>query len=147
MTLSECGAGTSRVSFSAIATGESVRAVDPGTTVREVTRIVARGGWPGNRELSDARADLRQLEGIRRDVNGAEGVMKDENIPTMIAGLSRLMVVEDLPAWAPALRSRTRLTVAFVRHFVDPSLAVDSRCGETGPFTGRSSGCEPHCAP
>ena len=165
MTLSECGAGTSQVSFSAIATGESVRAADPGTTVREVARLVARGGWPGNLELSDARAvrqlraylgeiaraDLRQLEGIRRDpqtvlrllrslarnvgtpastsairryVNGAEGVMKDETIATMIAGLSRLMVVEDLPAWAPALRSRTRLRAAFVRHFVDPSLAV-----------------------
>lgn len=71
-----------------------------------------------------ASANLRQWKGIRRDVNGAEGVMKDETIATMIAGLSRLMVVEDLPASAPALRSRTRPRAAFVRHFVDPSLAV-----------------------
>ncbi|MFN2375438.1 MAG: DUF4143 domain-containing protein [Candidatus Binatia bacterium] len=31
---------------------------------------------------------------------------------------------EDLPAWAPSLRSRTRLRAASVRHFVDPSLAI-----------------------
>ncbi len=173
MTLSGCGEGTSRVSLAAIARGESVRAADPGTTVREVARMVARGGWPGNLQLSDARAtrqvraylgeiaraDLRRVEGIRRDpqtvlrllrslarnagtpastsairrdVNGAEGVMKDETIAAMVSGLSRLMVVEDLPAWAPALRSRTRLRAASVRHFVDPSLAVAAVGSDAG---------------
>ena len=34
------------------------------------------------------------------------------------------MIVEDQPAWAPHLRSRTRLRAASKRHFVDPSLAV-----------------------
>ncbi|MEI6363875.1 MAG: DUF4143 domain-containing protein [Actinomycetes bacterium] len=165
MTLAESGLGTPAVSWAAIASGESVRAADPGVTVRDVARMVARGGWPGNLELSDARAgrqlrgylaeiarvDLRQVEGIRRDpqtilrllrslarntgtpasvagisrdVNGADGVIKAETISGMIAGLSRLMVVEDLPAWAPSLRSRTRLRAAPVRHFVDPSLGV-----------------------
>jgi predicted AAA+ superfamily ATPase len=38
--------------------------------------------------------------------------------------LERLLVVEDLPAWDPALRSRTRLRSAPTRHFVDPSLAA-----------------------
>ncbi|MSW80370.1 MAG: DUF4143 domain-containing protein [Actinobacteria bacterium] len=146
MTLSGCGEGTSRVSLAAIARGESVRAADPGTTVREVARMVARGGWPGNLQLSDARAtrqvraylgeiaraDLRRVEGIWRDVNGAEGVMKDETIAAMVSGLSRLMVVEDLPAWAPALRSRTRLRAASVRHFVDPSLAVAAVGSDAG---------------
>jgi hypothetical protein len=165
MTLAESGMGTPAVSWAAIASGESVRAADPGVTVRDVARMVARGGWPGNLQLSDARAgrqlrgylgeiariDLRQVEGIRRDpqtilrllrslarntgtpasvaaisrdVNGAEGVIKAETISGMITGLSRLTVVEDLPAWAPSLRSRTRLRAAPVRHFVDPSLAV-----------------------
>lgn len=146
MTLSECGQGTSRVSLAAIARGESLRAADPGITVREVARMVARGGWPGNLQLSDARAtrqaraylgeiaraDLRRVEGIRRDVNGVEGVMKDETIAAKISGLSRLMVVEDLPAWAPALRSRTRLWAASVRLFVDPSLAVAAVGADAG---------------
>jgi predicted AAA+ superfamily ATPase len=34
------------------------------------------------------------------------------------------MVVDDVPAWSPRLRSRTRLRVAPTRHFADPSLAV-----------------------
>lgn len=38
--------------------------------------------------------------------------------------LGRLMVVEDQPAWAPHLRSRTTLRTTPVRHFVDPSLAA-----------------------
>jgi len=35
-----------------------------------------------------------------------------------------VFVVEDLPTWSPALRSRTVLRAAPTRHFVDPSLAV-----------------------
>jgi predicted AAA+ superfamily ATPase len=38
--------------------------------------------------------------------------------------LSRLMIVEDQPAWAPHLRSKVRLRKSSKRHFVDPSLAV-----------------------
>ena len=34
------------------------------------------------------------------------------------------MVVEDQPAWAPRIRSRSRLRKAPKRHFIDPSLAV-----------------------
>jgi len=34
------------------------------------------------------------------------------------------MVVEDQPAWAPHLRSKSRIRSASKRHFVDPSLAV-----------------------
>ena len=34
------------------------------------------------------------------------------------------MIVEDLPAWQPHLRSRTTLRTTPVRHFADPSLAV-----------------------
>lgn len=38
--------------------------------------------------------------------------------------LKRLMVVEDQPAWAPHLRSRSKLRTTPTRHFVDPALAV-----------------------
>jgi predicted AAA+ superfamily ATPase len=165
MTLSESGDGSGGVSFASVANGDSVRAADPGQTVRDVARMVARGGWPGNLELSDVRAlrkvrgylneiartDLSQAEGFRRDptsilrlmrslarnsgtpaslaaitrdVNGSQGSMKSETVAAMIAGLSRLMVVEDLPAWAPSIRSRTRLRASSIHHFVDPSLAV-----------------------
>ena len=41
-----------------------------------------------------------------------------------VTALERLMIVEDQPAWATHLRSRSRLRGAPKRHFVDPSLAV-----------------------
>lgn len=36
----------------------------------------------------------------------------------------RLMLIEDLPAWSPALRSRSRLVRTGKRYFTDPSLAA-----------------------
>jgi predicted AAA+ superfamily ATPase len=65
-----------------------------------------------------------KIESIRADVNGADGATKHETISDYMNALSRLMVTEDLTAWAPALRSRTRLRALPIRHFVDPSLAV-----------------------
>ncbi len=38
--------------------------------------------------------------------------------------LSRLFIVEDPPAWSPALRSGGPLPSAITRYFVDPSLAA-----------------------
>jgi len=50
--------------------------------------------------------------------------MKQETAADYLDALSRLMVVEDQPAWAPHLRSKSRIRSASKRHFVDPSLAV-----------------------
>jgi len=165
MTLAESGAGTGEVSFSALARGDSVRATDPSVSLHVIASWTARGGWPGNLDLTDARAlrqlrayvgeiarvDLTSVDGvprdpqavmrllrslarnvgtpvstsaIRRDVNGADGSHKDETVAAMMHSLTRLMVLEELPAWAPSIRSRTRLRASAVRHFVDPSLAV-----------------------
>ena len=41
-----------------------------------------------------------------------------------VRALTRVFVVEDLPAWSPALRSRGVLRSSATRHFVDPSLAA-----------------------
>lgn len=41
-----------------------------------------------------------------------------------VDALSRIFVVEELPAWAPHLRSKVRLRVQPVWHFVDPALAA-----------------------
>ena len=98
-----------------------------------------------------ARVDVRRVDGVRRDpqvvtrllrslarnvatpapvrllqadVNGPDGTMKEETLSAYLDALARLMITEDLPAWAPTLRSRTRLRASAVRHFVDPSLAV-----------------------
>jgi predicted AAA+ superfamily ATPase len=61
---------------------------------------------------------------IAADVGGSDGTIKYQTVLDYMDALSRVFVVEDLPAWAPALRSRSRLREAPKRHFVDPSLAV-----------------------
>ncbi len=62
---------------------------------------------------------------LAADVGGANGQkLNPDTVAEYLEALTRLMVVEDQPAWSPNLRSRTRLRAAAVRHFVDPSLAV-----------------------
>ena len=61
---------------------------------------------------------------LASDTGGADGPIKDTTAAEYHDALARLMVIEDQPAWAPHLRSRSVLRAAPKRHFVDPSLAV-----------------------
>ncbi len=69
-------------------------------------------------------ATYASLTTLAADAGGSEGPMKRDTASHYLESLSRLMVIEDQPAWAPHLRSRARLRGAAKRHFVDPSLAV-----------------------
>jgi predicted AAA+ superfamily ATPase len=60
---------------------------------------------------------------IAADVRGPEGRMDHHTVLDYTTALSRLFVVEQLPAWSPALRSRSVLRQAMTHHLVDPSLA------------------------
>ena len=64
------------------------------------------------------------LNTITADVNGSDGTRKPETVSGYLDTLARLMVIDELPAWSPNLRSRSRLRGAPIRYFVDPSLAV-----------------------
>ncbi len=62
-------------------------------------------------------------------VERARGITEDDGPSRWTAepyldALARLMVVDDLEAWSPELRSRTRLMTTPKRHLVDPSLAA-----------------------
>ena len=90
------------------------------------------------------RVDVARVDGIRRDPvkvgrflhSFARHVATYASASTMAADLNnhtadayltaleRLMILEDQPAWAPHLRSRSRLRGTPKRHYVDPSLAV-----------------------
>lgn len=61
---------------------------------------------------------------LAADAGGSDGALKDETVRDYLQALDRLMIVEDQPAWAPHLRSKSLLRTAARRHFVDPSLAV-----------------------
>lgn len=41
-----------------------------------------------------------------------------------VNALTRLFVIDDIPAWCPAIRSKTAIRSGFKRSFVDPSIAV-----------------------
>ncbi len=50
--------------------------------------------------------------------------MAPNTVSDYLDALSRAYVVEDLPAWNPALRSKTAIRTSPTRHFVDPSIGI-----------------------
>jgi predicted AAA+ superfamily ATPase len=97
------------------------------------------------------RTDIRAVDGVQRDPDRVGAVLKslarnvgtqakltkiaddasgpgmpiiDDTVGSYLTALSRLMVVEDQPAWNTHLRSSHQLRSTPTRHFVDPSLAV-----------------------
>jgi predicted AAA+ superfamily ATPase len=85
---------------------------DP-VNVERVVRSIAR-------KLSTAAS----ATAIGQDVAGADDAIDRHTVVDYIGALSRVFIVEDLPAWSPAVRSRSALRKAVKRHFVDPSLAM-----------------------
>ena len=76
------------------------------------------------RSLARNVATPASISTLVADVRGSGGAMKTDTASEYLESLERLMIVEDLPAWAPHLRSRTTLRTTPVRHLADPSLAV-----------------------
>lgn len=64
------------------------------------------------------------LESLTAQTAGLDRDVKVETIRGYLAALGRLMIVDDVPAWKPDLRSRTRLRNASIRHLADPALAT-----------------------
>ncbi len=120
----------------------------PGLQERSVDRaLLALRGYL----QETTRVDLRRVDGVQRDpdrvnvvmasvarytsslasarriaadVGGADGPIKYQTVIDYLNALARVFVTEDLPAWSPALRDKTRLRGQPKRHFSDPSLAV-----------------------
>jgi predicted AAA+ superfamily ATPase len=97
------------------------------------------------------RTDIEAVDGVRRDPERVQAVLRslarnvgtqaaltriaaeaaapgttvtDDTVAEYLAALTRLMIVEDQPAWNTHLRSSHRLRTTPTRHFTDPSLAV-----------------------
>ena len=73
------------------------------------------------------------LTSLAKDAGGSQVTLNDETVTEYLEALERLMVVEQLPAWSPHIRSADTLRKTPKRHFVDPSLAV----GTLGLSTGK----------
>ena len=61
---------------------------------------------------------------IRSDFAGNEDSISEKTVSSYLNALRRIFVVEDLPAWSPALRSKTIIRTSSKRHFCDPSIAT-----------------------
>jgi predicted AAA+ superfamily ATPase len=55
---------------------------------------------------------------------GGNDAMSDKTFTSYMNALRRLFVIETLPAWDPAIRSRVTLRTSEKCHFVDPSIAT-----------------------
>ncbi|MGH8776835.1 MAG: ATP-binding protein [Jiangellaceae bacterium] len=76
------------------------------------------------RALARNTATYTSATTLAADIAGADGAMDDDTARSYLTTLERLMIVEDVPAWAPHLRSRSILRSSAKRLFADPSLAV-----------------------
>ena len=69
-------------------------------------------------------ATQADLTTIRGHVHTAREDISRNTASAYMASLRRLFVFEDVGAWKPSLRDKTRITSTPKRHFVDPSLAA-----------------------
>jgi predicted AAA+ superfamily ATPase len=61
---------------------------------------------------------------IMQDIATSEASMSAPTFDSYMNALRRIFLVEDTPAWSPAMRSKSALRTAAKRNFVDPSIAA-----------------------
>lgn len=64
------------------------------------------------------------VQSLAKDVGGADGPVGRDTVDAYLKTLDRLMIIEDVPAWAPHMRSATPLRKSATRYLADPSLGV-----------------------
>lgn len=63
-------------------------------------------------------------KGVKRKGGKGPTILAETTLDGYLGALERMHVVEDIPAWHPALRSPVRIRAARKRHLADPSLAA-----------------------
>jgi predicted AAA+ superfamily ATPase len=76
------------------------------------------------RSLARNISTTSTFQTIIKDMEATDIGLSDKTIQTYMNALRRIFVIEDLPAWAPSLRSKTAIRTSEKRHFVDPSIAT-----------------------
>lgn len=68
-----------------------------------------------------------KISAIRDDMRAHDsGDMGNNAVRAYLDALRKIFVVEDLPAWSPALRSKSVIRTSDTRYFVDPSIVAVS---------------------
>lgn len=76
------------------------------------------------RSLSRNICTMASNSTIISDVAASEISMTAPTFDAYMNALRRIYVIEDTPAWSPAMRSKSALRTAAKRNFVDPSIAA-----------------------
>lgn len=78
------------------------------------------------RSLSRKISTMATIRTIHDDIamGDADESISEKTISQYLGALDRIFVTENLPAWNPALRSRTAIRTSPKRQFVDPSIAA-----------------------
>ena len=76
------------------------------------------------RSLARNIATLATNKTIMQDIEGDETGITAPTLDIYMNALRRIFVIEDQPAWAPSMRSKTAIRATSKRHFVDPSIAT-----------------------
>ena len=63
-------------------------------------------------------------ETIMADIRSTDQSISVNTFASYMSALRRIFIVDDVPAWSPALRSKTAIRTSAKRHFVDPSIAA-----------------------
>lgn len=69
-------------------------------------------------------SSMASNETIMADVRATEQTIAVNTFVAYMNALRRIFIVDEVPAWSPALRSKTTIRTSAKRHFVDPSVAV-----------------------
>lgn len=85
------------------------------------------------REYARVSASQAKQTTIRSDIRQRGTDLSRDTVDSYIATLRKLYVIQDLPAWSPSLRAKSRITRTPTRHFCDPSVAVAAL--GAGPFS------------
>ncbi|MDR0696637.1 MAG: DUF4143 domain-containing protein [Christensenellaceae bacterium] len=76
------------------------------------------------RSLARCSASMANNETLRNDMVSEGASLSAPTVASYLNSLRRIHVIEDLPAWNPALRSKTAIRTTATRHYIDPSIAA-----------------------
>ena len=76
------------------------------------------------RSLARNIATMATNRTIIQDMQTNDMSMSAPTLEVYLNALRRIFVIEDQPAWSPAIRSRSAIRTSSKRHFVDPSIAT-----------------------
>jgi len=68
---------------------------------------------------------------LAQDLNNDKSKISVETVARYINALTKIFIIEEMPAWNPNLRSKTAIRSSETRYYIDPSIAVASL--EIGP--------------